>query len=382
MAVKRLGALRDPSAIAALERIVSPLDDDAARGVVELVSTMPGDEAALSLARHAVFYPSLPVRAAAAKKLAARDKFSFVPQLLALMYTPVTSQLFLAPTSGGIGLRHSFIREGLDQKEQLILDNEYVRVALPGGDGLESGFRALVDAAATAARREMLVAAQNEFAEKLNGRVGWVLKQTTGQDLPAQPEPWWNWWSDYNDLQAGGSKQVATIRQYAAVPVADRPQLSQGSRIVSECLVAGTLVWTAAGPVAIEKIRLGDLVLSQHADTGELAYKPVLRTTVREKRPLVKFTVAGETFQTTRVHVFWVSGEGWKKAGDLQSGMVLHTANGPARLSDLAPAADAQTYNLVVADFSSYFVGRAKLYSHDVTLRQPSRTLVPGLTPE
>ena len=54
--------------------------------------------------------------------------------------------------------------------------------------------------------------------------------------------------------------------------------------------MAGTLVWTASGPVAVEKVQRGDLVLSQDVDTGELSFKPVLRTTTRPRGKIVKFT--------------------------------------------------------------------------------------------
>jgi Pretoxin HINT domain len=44
------------------------------------------------------------------------------------------------------------------------------------------------------------------------------------------------------------------------------------------CFTAGTLVHTDRGLILIEKIRVGDRVLSQPEETGELAYKRVLRT--------------------------------------------------------------------------------------------------------
>ena len=47
------------------------------------------------------------------------------------------------------------------------------------------------------------------------------------------------------------------------------------------CLAAGTPVWTDQGLLAIEKISVGDRVLAQDIETGELGYKPVLRTTTR-----------------------------------------------------------------------------------------------------
>jgi hypothetical protein len=43
------------------------------------------------------------------------------------------------------------------------------------------------------------------------------------------------------------------------------------------------------------------------------------------------------------------------------------------------PAANATVYNLVVADFHTYFVGQTKLLSHDVTPREPTLARVPGL---
>ena len=37
------------------------------------------------------------------------------------------------------------------------------------------------------------------------------------------------------------------------------------------------------------------------------------------------------------------------------------------------------TYNLIVADFHTYFVGEGKILSHDNTIREPTVALVPGL---
>jgi hypothetical protein len=149
-----------------------------------------------------------------------------------------------------------------------------------------------------------------------------------------------------------------------------------------DCLAAGTPVWTAKGPLANERIRVGDLVLSQHAETGELAYKPVLRTTVRPSGKLIRIQAASEEFQTSGGHLFWVAGQGWTKSRDLQSGQVLHTVAGPAYVSYVESGTEAETYNLVVADFNTYFVGDAKVLSHDNTVRTPTRAIVPGLQSE
>jgi hypothetical protein len=89
--------------------------------------------------------------------------------------------------------------------------------------------------------------------------------------------------------------------------------------------------------------------------------------------------VRGEKFQTSGGHLFWVAGKGWEKARSLESGQLLHSLTGPVHVSPSEAQSEAETYNLVVADFSTYFVGQALLLSHDNTVRVPTRSLVPGL---
>ena len=396
-AAKRLLAVRDPSAIPAMEAIVSPASDRAGKLVVETLSAINDPAASLSLARHAIYYPSHLVRDAAAKKLQTRDKHSYVPQLIAMMYLPVRSEVVARVLpSGRIGYRHSFLREGENRNEVLVLDTEYFRVERAGGDAGLSAARAAADAAQTALEREAAVEAQNRFQSQLNDRITRTLKIATGQDLPAQPESWWKWWNDYNELLSQGPKTVAVIQEYQASAVVDLVPQTGGSgsggsggsgsgggtgqgSFIAECLVADTLVWTASGPQPIEKIRVGDMVLAQNSESGELALRPVLRTTTRPKGQTVKFTAGQESFEASGGHVFWVSGDGWRKASELASGMVLHTVHGPARVSSVEKGKVAETFNLVVADYSTYFVGRQKILSHDFTMRQPSKTVVPGL---
>lgn len=146
-----------------------------------------------------------------------------------------------------------------------------------------------------------------------------------------------------------------------------------------ECFAAGTPVWTGSGMMPIESIQVGDVVLSQNIETGELAYKPVLRTTIRPMEHLIQIRVGNETFATSGGHLFWVSGQGWSKSRDLESGNSLHAIEGAVPVVAVGSGMEAQTYNLVVADFNTYIVGTGKILSHDVTDRQPTAKLVPGL---
>ena len=133
------------------------------------------------------------------------------------------------------------------------------------------------------------------------------------------------------------------------------------------------------GPVAVEKIKVGDRVLAQHPETGELAYKPVLHTTVRLNAELVKLELLDDTVTCSVGHGFWIAGKGWVKARDIEPQMHFHGAAGTTPLRRSQPAGVGPVYNLIVADFHSYFVGNALIYSHDITARKPSDLLVPGL---
>ena len=57
------------------------------------------------------------------------------------------------------------------------------------------------------------------------------------------------------------------------------------------CFVAGTLVATATGYVAIEKIRAGDLVWAWDEKTGDVALKPVVETYINETTELTHIFV-------------------------------------------------------------------------------------------
>ncbi len=139
---------------------------------------------------------------------------------------------------------------------------------------------------------------------------------------------------------------------------------------------------TSIGPVGIETLTVGDCVLAQDPEIGELAFKPVLATTVRPPSRLVAITAGGQTIRATRGHPFWVSGIGWQMAKELKPGQLLHTTQGPLPIDAIDDATDEKCYNLVVADFDTYFVGEPQVLVHDNNLRQVTTVTVPGLVAE
>jgi hypothetical protein len=53
--------------------------------------------------------------------------------------------------------------------------------------------------------------------------------------------------------------------------------------------------------------------------------------------------------------------------------------NGPVDLDRVAEAESVETFNLVVADFNTYFVGESGVLVHDITPRRSTAAVVPGL---
>lgn len=414
-AAERLKAIDDPSAISAIELILGYDSEDLAEAAVTSLGKFDTPEASAALARLSVYSTWVIPRDSAARLLVDRPYEHFVPQMLAALYTPFELQQRVGrDASGRLIQQHVFAREGQDQQQVQFLGTQYSRIAYENGDLRFANWRVANDMARQNASAESRRALENLTTSESNERIIKVLTLTTKQSLGSDVKDWWAWWNQYNDVQASSNKYVAvrTLRREVSIvdgsppPVRDvaigggrsgrvlrfSPGSFSGGAVAmsrgpgpngtwggGECLVAGTQVQTNAGLVAIEKVQVGDLVLAQDVDTGELAYKPVIRTTITPQGPTVRVSVGFDKhFDSTRGHLYWVSGEGWKQARELRSGMLLHGPSGVHAVSSVEQLEPAETYNLVVADFNSYFIGEEPVLCHDNTLRRPTPSTVPG----
>ncbi|MHC4399777.1 MAG: polymorphic toxin-type HINT domain-containing protein [Planctomycetota bacterium] len=392
----RLAAIDDPAAVGAMEASLAGEDEETARRLVEALAEMTCDEASVALARQAVFSPAEPIRALAAEKLKARRLESYVPAVLATMTTPIESQTELVQSvPGRITYRHTLYSEGQDRGQRAVFETEYVGTGAPLGSNdiarrlVPKRVAPMIDANNRATVLDGTVAQQNVVINELNDRLCETLVVATGRPLPSSPEAWWDWWDQYNEMLTDSDKPVDTVSRRDVVRTTEviRWQRRQeearraAARTHYSCLVAGTPVWTATGPMPVEQVKVGDRVLSQDPDTGELALKPVLQTTVRTEPEarLIAFDAGGQTIRATGGHLFWVSGQGWVMARDLLPHVPLHAAAGTARVGPVETAPFEPTHNLVVADFHTYFVGDAKILCHDVTRQGPTQAVVPGL---
>ena len=223
----------------------------------------------------------------------------------------------------------------------------------------------------------------------MNSRIFPVLTATTGKDLGENPKAWWDWWRSQNEYYANehpvdqhydseynhyyyGFPSLSTYSTAPPPPPVKFPYRTS-------CFAKGTLVWTKTGKVPIEQVELGDFVLAQNVDTGELNYKPVLGKTIRPPSSMLKITTSNETLVTTLGHPFWVAGAGWRMAKELGDDAKLHSSKGVTSVRSVEQVPDAEAYNLIVGDFNTYFVGDSGVLVHDNTPRRPALVLIPGI---
>ncbi|WP_425614689.1 polymorphic toxin-type HINT domain-containing protein [Anatilimnocola sp. NA78] len=395
-AVDEVLAIRDAGLLSLLQSVFAPRGEEHQLLVLKVCERISDPTATDLIARQAVLSPSPKIREAAMALLKDRDQAAFVPLLISAMYSPVELRVssVLLP-NGAIATRRAFWREGAQQHEVVVSDQIVTGTRIgrssPGtqADLRDQMFRTVETRQAQAERN---VAAENALNAQRNQRIGEVLSAATGEQLGVDAAAWWKWWSELNDaplsqkgVVSNYSREVNRLVSRDVPVVSISPTATPTSWSVTrryDCFAAGTPIWTDQGPTSIENLRIGDLVLARDVETGELAYKPVMRTMIRPKHELKLVTVGDDVFECTPGHLFWVSGEGWVRARDLQSGKILHTATGPVTVTNVDDGRAAETHNLRVADFGTFFVGQQKILSHDVTTRQPTRAVVPGLQPE
>ena len=254
---------------------------------------------------------------------------------------------------------------------------------------------ARVQAAANQAALRDAVDRANRAIAGRNAQIVAALSQATGCDLGDRPMAWWKWWwQDYNEMYdvggAGGKPEYdyEDYEEYAGDNPTYWPISTVGAGPVTiaahSCFAPGTKVWTLTGRQPIEKIKAGDCVLAQDVETGEPAYKPVLAVTTRPAGPWVKIGLGAEAIAATPSHPFWVAGRGWQMTKQLRAGDRVHSLSGGIPVATIAALETddlpgSLAYNLIVADFGSYFVGDRGILVHDNTPRRPTAAILPGL---
>ena len=126
------------------------------------------------------------------------------------------------------------------------------------------------------------------------------------------------------------------------------------------------------GSKNIEDIEVGDLVYAKNTETGETGWKKVAKLFRCEINELVHFQIGDESIETTLEHPFWVEGEGFKAAGELEEGEYVQTADG-----EILPVVKVQkeylkesviVYNFEVEDWHTYYVSDEEVLVHNTCM--------------
>jgi hypothetical protein len=381
--------------IPALESFLIDGRADFQEVAVSKLATFREFEATRAILHYAVRSEHRSVRKVAATLLQNRPYHEFVPELLRGLIAPIESQFVVAKGGdGSVAFAQVTHRESADKIVGVATNQKTVPRfgslignPWPIGDlrvSRNSRFWRLQNQIASktahnAYQTNLQLAVQNLSINEANRPTLAVLATVTGLRSDQAPKEWFKWWQDYNEYSWPKPSYYlcSASCEYHESP---SPYLFNTGRV--SCFLAGTPVRTELGTLPIESINVGDRVLAQDQDTGELSYKVVLTTTLRPPAKMLQIQAGGEDIYTTLGHPFWVSGQGWKMAKQLKAGDLLHGLGGATPITAITPAGEHEAHNLVVDEDNTYFVGRAGLLVHDNELRKPTRAVVPGLTRE
>ena len=174
-------------------------------------------------------------------------------------------------------------------------------------------------------------------------------------------------------LLAGGKRVVEYVGNQA-----ERFLAKLGCRV--RCFPAGTRVATPHGATAIERLHVGDLVLSEDPASGKVEPEAVQAVLARPAAPLLALDLSdGSSLAVQPNHYFWVDGgpgiarATWLQAGELRPGDRLRTADGHGAtvLRVRWNQGEARVYTLTVATHHTFFVGAARVLVHNADGQLP-----------
>jgi hypothetical protein len=395
LAEKQMLEITDVSAVPAIVDSFTFTSQPLAELGIRTIGQIREYQASRALAGQAVFSPWRPIRMTAIELLKDRKLDEYVPDLMLLIMKPVKAKLQLtgqtwddAPfLDASMNWDYVWVDESATTVRVAVRRLFPVTVpAVPPiarnpGNRIAYLNQAVDDLINQTDRLDYSASKINDFRSDMNDRVTGILAKVTNQPPSSDPVIWWQWWATYNNLNPAANKSVIVVDERKNQP--NVPSVASNQPPPHNCLIAGTPVWTETGFIPIEQIKPGDRVLSKDIQSGELKYKPVLQTTVREPTAVQKFRTGDETIVASPGHHFWVSGDGWTKVRDFTTNQPLHTVTGMQRIeSTETDGGQEKVYNLIVADFHTYFVGKTMLLSHDVLPPKLTNVKVPGLQAE
>ncbi len=125
------------------------------------------------------------------------------------------------------------------------------------------------------------------------------------------------------------------------------------------CFTPDTGVLMADGSTKpISDVQVGDQVAAFNPETWQTEPRPVTDTFTHEHVPTIHITTTAGDITTTATHPFYVEGEGWTQAGELQEHDQLRTPDGDlAEVISIQATGKTETvHNIAVAGLHNYHV--------------------------
>ncbi len=136
---------------------------------------------------------------------------------------------------------------------------------------------------------------------------------------------------------------------------------------------AGTPVLTPAGPVPIERIAVGQAVLSRSERGFADAPQSVAKTFNRTVDHVYSLTTEFETLSVSDEHPLWQQGKGWTPVREIKRGDIVATASGDVTvLNNERVERATRVFNFSVNETPSYFVGEG-VWAHNAACDLPSK---------
>ena len=143
------------------------------------------------------------------------------------------------------------------------------------------------------------------------------------------------------------------------------------------CFLAGTKVVTKDGYKDIDKIEVGDIVLTYNTETNKQEYNKVVNAFVFEgiKQDLYTLTINGKDIKVTEGHRFYVkTSDGYEyiPAKELKVGHIVLLANNEYHTIDNIShiTQNNVVYNMEVENNHNYYVGDSGILVHNVAVNQ------------
>lgn len=405
-AEKQLAAITSATAVPSIVALFCSSTPNLAEYGLRTLSQIREFQAARAIAGQAVFSPHKPIRQQAIESLKGRPLKDYVPDLTLVLSNPLKTKInIVTDVTPGTECPHPYctgsVRINLDyvwteethdtvQTGARRLYSESFRPLLPKGmkpfsisSELRPNDRQLPadganfqqpDVAEQKDILDLATADENEARKTMNERVGRILSSVTALPYTADPKVWWDWWKYYSiepAKESGGAGNGEPAKKSSPM-----------SRTITQPsgLASGTAVWTERGRTPIEQIEPGDRVLAKEITSGELAYKPVLFRDAIDASAVREMRIAQDQISSSSGHHFWRDGIGWTKFIELSKNEPLHTATGMKRIIERTDEGlPTKVYNLVVADFHTFFVGQEMVLCHDAQNPELTNFKVPGL---